>query len=292
MAAASFIFKPPPPLPFLHSFSKSRPPALLTILSPLSTTSTSTTALLYGPSLRKGRRTATTPPQLPTVSADDQALVDRDAFARVFDVAALRVPAGRCSTLEARLRGHLLNWPRVRNIARVPGDDVDPPSFNRLLPLDGYGEGEGGDVSRSVDRRLYGSADGDGQRLSAVLYRDELAKTFDCRGYLKFRNLARISRPARKVKTKKKKEEGVAAAVKSGIDPRAAHRNDYAVVRVVDEVGDGGKDMAGLLGEGFRGDGWRGSTRLLLLDERYANKGVEDLPESIKVAAFNTRCCD
>jgi len=40
-----------------------------------------------------------------------------------------------------------------------------------------------------------------------------------------------------------------------------------------------------LLGDEFKGKTrkWRGSTRLLLLDERYAERDVEDLPEAIKV---------
>jgi tRNA (guanine37-N1)-methyltransferase len=50
----------------------------------------------------------------------------------VFDLAALRVPAAECSELERRLRGHLLNWPRIRNVARVDGDDMDPSVYKLL----------------------------------------------------------------------------------------------------------------------------------------------------------------
>ena len=48
-----------------------------------------------------------------------------------------------------------------------------------------------------------------------------------------------------------------------------------------EEEGSGG--LRNLLGEEFARKKWRGSTRLLLLDERYAGRGMEELPEAIKV---------
>lgn len=63
----------------------------------------------------------------------ERSSIDRDSFTRVFDLAALRVPAPKCSELERRLRGHLLNWPRIRNVARVTGDDMDPSIYKLLL---------------------------------------------------------------------------------------------------------------------------------------------------------------
>ncbi|KAK9209394.1 hypothetical protein WN944_001760 [Citrus x changshan-huyou] len=68
------------------------------------------------------------------------------------------------------------------------------------------------------------------------------------------RNLARISRPRRK--KRKEKKEG-----KEG----NGRKGDLYVVEVVEEER---KEMSGLLGDEFRGgEKWRGSTRLLLLDE-------------------------
>lgn len=55
------------------------------------------------------------------------------------------------------------------------------------------------------------------------------------------------------------------------------------VVEVVDDEEDEGEDFRGLLGDDFVRRRWRGSTRLLLLDERYAKKGIDELPEAIKV---------
>lgn len=50
----------------------------------------------------------------------------------------------------------------------------------------------------SLNRRIYGKAEGDGEILSPVLYRDTLAKTFDSQGFANFRNLAKLSRPKKK----------------------------------------------------------------------------------------------
>lgn len=205
----------------------------------------SISCLDYGPSLPK---TAVT---LPTDSPTG--LLDRDRFTRVYELSALRVRADKCATLETRLRGHLLNWPRIRNIARVPGDDVDP----QILKL----------LWREQDTDLK-------VPLCPVLYRDKLAREFNCRGFLKFRNLARISRPKKKNKENQSKEDGT----------EVRRKNSFATVEIVQEKDDG-DDLSGLLGEdGIGGGRWNGSTRLLLLDECYANKSVDKLPQTIKVA--------
>jgi tRNA (guanine37-N1)-methyltransferase len=229
-------------------------------------------ALSYGPSLHKG-----TKPQ-PEHQQQDQEdeVIDEQSFRRVFDLAALRVPAKDCFALERRLRGHLLNWPRIRNIARVPGDEVDPEVLDLLGP---QGQGLSTEEEEnivSLERRIYGKAEGDGDVLSPVLYREKLARTFNSRGYVRFRNLARISRPKRK---KKRKEEEESGGGNKGIG-----KNEIALVEVV-EGEEEGEDLKGLLGDEFKGKTrkWRGSTRLLLLDERYAERDVEDLPEAIKV---------
>lgn len=109
--------------------------------------------------------------------------------------------------------------------------------------------------------------------MNSVLYREELVKSFDARGFVKFRNLARISRPRRK--KRKVKNEG-----KEG----NGRKGELYVVEVVEEER---KEMSGLLGDEFRGgEKWRGSTRLLLLDEELVDKNVEEFPAAIKV------CCE
>ncbi|XP_073156347.1 tRNA (guanine(37)-N(1))-methyltransferase 1 isoform X2 [Henckelia pumila] len=224
----------------------------------------------YGPSLHKGL------PPFPLestkcISSDCETTdnsytsLDERWFTRIFDVSALRVPADLCYDLENRFRGHLLNWPRIKNIARVPGDEIDD-EIKRILPNSVGGAEEN---LAALNRRVYGKADGDGEPLNAVLYRDKLARTFNSRGYVNFRNLAKISRPK-----KKKKRDEVEKRVVKGVG-----KNDMVFIEVIEEDGE---DISRLLGDNIKRAKWRGSTRLLLLDEQYALKGVEELPESIK----------
>lgn len=168
------------------------------------------------------------------------------------------------------MRGHLLNWPRIRNIARVPGDDIDDELKEFL------GNNNPDDEALTVlERRIYGKAEGDGEKMCSVLYRDKLARTFNSTGYVKFQNLAKISRPKKTKKWKREEKEG------NGRERRGHGRSDMSTVEVVEE-GSGDEDFSGLLGDDFRRRKWSGSTRLVLLDERYASKGIEEMPEAIK----------
>lgn len=114
---------------------------------------------------------------------------------------------------------------------------------------------------------------------NSVLYRDQLAKSFNARGFVKFRNLARISRPKRRRKVKEKRREDREDDEKIG----GKEKEVYAV-EVVEEV-EGEDKMRKLLGdEEFRGgEKWRGSTRLLLLDEKLVELDIDDFPQAIKV---------
>ncbi|XP_020874669.1 tRNA (guanine(37)-N1)-methyltransferase 2 isoform X2 [Arabidopsis lyrata subsp. lyrata] len=258
----------------------------------------SSTTVPYGPSLLKGKKPLVDDLRLASIGRDRDAhrskigdldesietgvLLNEDEFTRVFEISAIRVPAKDCFALENRLRGHLLNWPRIRNIARVPGDEIEEDVV-KLLGRETEDEEEDSIVD-SVDRRIRGKAEGDGERLSSVLHRDKLARTFNSTGYLKFRNLAKISRPKRKRKTEK--------ATERKEKENGSRRNEMAVVEVVDARG-GAEDFEGLLGEGYGSRGrWRGSTRLLLLDEKYSGEQVEDLPEAIKVLFAEAKITD
>ncbi|CAL4932622.1 unnamed protein product [Urochloa decumbens] len=220
-------------------------------LKPLSSSS-SPSPPLHGPSLRGGRA----PPDNP------------DPFARAFDLAALRVPAAACAPLERRLRGHLLNWPRVRNVARLPNDQG-------LLALD---------LSLPSPPLRHPAGDepaGPTPAATAVARREKLAREFNARGYLRFPNLARLSRPspaARKRKERKGDDSGEEATLERV-------RDKAYVVEVVGEGTDDDDDeWKGLVGEeGFGRGVWRmGPTRLLLLDESYAESSVDELPEAVK----------
>ncbi|CAM0150074.1 unnamed protein product [Urochloa decumbens] len=218
-------------------------------LKPLSSSSPSPP--LHGPSLRRGRA----PPDNP------------DPFARAFDLAALRVPAAACAPLERRLRGHLLNWPRVRNVARLPNDqgllalDLSLPSPPPRHPA---GEEPAGPTPAAT----------------AVARREKLAREFNARGFLRFPNLARLSRPSPAArKRKERKGDG------SGEEATRERVGDKAyVVEVVGEGTDDDDEWKGLVGEeGFGRSVWRmGPTRLLLLDESYAESSVDELPEAVK----------
>ncbi|KAK7244421.1 hypothetical protein RIF29_39242 [Crotalaria pallida] len=282
MLANQLFLKPHLPFPKLLFPHTNKPFFSLTTFtkfpsSPHFSSSTTSTPLPYGPSLHKG----TPPPQPQFPEPQNDAVLNEESFTRVFDLSALRVPSSHCSALESRLRGHLLNWPRIRNIARVPGDDVDPSIAPLLGPTTDNEEQQNGLVS--LQRRIHGQAESDGDILSPVLYRDRLAKTFNTRGFVKFRNLAKISRPSR---SKKKEKEG--KGVGGGDKKKRVGKNGFATVEVVDDEDEDEEEEDGNLGnlvggeEGFGRKKWRGSTRLLLLDERYSRHGMEELPEAIK----------
>ncbi|XP_045801433.1 tRNA (guanine(37)-N1)-methyltransferase 1 isoform X1 [Trifolium pratense] len=232
---------------FSHTFNKP------------SITFSTTASFSYGPSLHK----STNPHHQ---NDDDVDILNEQTFTRVFNLAALRVPSAECSSLENRLRGHLLNWPRIRNIARVPGDEIDPS----IAPLLGQ------QIHAEDDNKGKSDENGDFLISSSVLYRDKLAKTFNTRGYVNFRNLAKISRPKR---NKKNEKEGEFVEVEGN---KRVGKNGYVEVEVVEEENGVDEGLRKLIGEEFVISKWRGSTRLLLLDERYKNCGVEELPEAIK----------
>lgn len=136
----------------------------------------------------------------------------------------------------------------------MPGDDVDTQFITLLQD----------NTKNETDEEL--------DLLNSVLYRDKLVKSFNVRGFVKFRNLAKISRPKRRKKKEKKGEE----------EKGNGRKKEFCVVEVVEKESE---EMKGLLGEEFRGgEKWKGATRLLLLDEELADKDVEEFPEAIKVS--------
>lgn len=249
---------------FSPKFSSSSPPKP-SILSLFSSNQTQTFS--YGPSLHKGK----IPPKAPLQTQiqithqseeeeEEENPIDEQKFTRIFHLAALRVPANDCFSLENRLRGHLLNWPRVKNVARVPGDEIEE---EMMTLFDKRKDGEENDEKE------------DGEFESLVLHREKLVKEFNYRGFVKFKNLAKISRPGKRKRKEKKGDE----------ERKGNERKEFCVVEVVEEEGEEGQEeMKGLLGEEFKGGRiWKGSTRLLLLDERYGDKGMDELPQAIKV---------
>ncbi|KAK4745825.1 hypothetical protein SAY87_012137 [Trapa incisa] len=284
MAAAKLFLRPycpSPPIPFHAKPFLSHPqlftPSFSSGARSVGVASCAQThaAVPYGPSLHKGAKLYPSGEEQRNSIKDEEEgrhLFNEQSFTRIFDISALRVPSKDCFALENRLRGHLLNWPRVHNIARIPGDDVDPD----ILKL--MGDPDNDDANfESLERRVYGKAEGDGEELGPILYRDKLVRTFNTRGFVNFRNLASITRP--KKRKKKKENDGNGAKQKDW----SVGRCEAAIVEVMEDEEGEGDNLRGLLGEGYKRSKWKGSTRLLLLDEQYANKGLEDLPEAIKV---------
>ncbi|WVZ13543.1 hypothetical protein V8G54_011109 [Vigna mungo] len=64
--------------------------------------------------------------------------------------------------------------------------------------------------------------------------------------------------------------------------PTVGH-NNFAVVEVFEEEEEDSVGLRKLLGEEFVSNNWRGSMRLLLLDECFAGCDVEELPDTINV---------
>ncbi|OMP04614.1 tRNA transferase Trm5/Tyw2 [Corchorus olitorius] len=239
------------------SSSSLRKPSILSFFS-----SIETQAFCYGPSLHKGKIPPETPFQTQNQSThqseEEDNFIDEHKFTRIFHLAALRVPSNVCFALENRLRGHLLNWPRIKNIARVPGDEIEE---EMMTLLDKRKEGEDD------------NAGSEGEYESLVLYREKLVKEFSYKGFAKFKNLAKMSRPGKK---KRKERKGDEKRDENG-------RKEFCVVEVMEDEEGVEDEMKGLLGEDFKGRGkWKGSTRLLLLDERHSDKGLEELPQAIK----------
>ncbi|OMO80445.1 hypothetical protein CCACVL1_12950 [Corchorus capsularis] len=117
------------------SSSSLRKPSVLSFFSSIET-QTKTQAFCYGPSLHKGKIPPETPFQTQNQSThqseEEDNLIDEHKFTRIFHLAALRIPSNVCFALENRLRGHLLNWPRIKNIARVPGDEIEEEMMTLL----------------------------------------------------------------------------------------------------------------------------------------------------------------
>ncbi|CAI9760462.1 unnamed protein product [Fraxinus pennsylvanica] len=137
----------------------------------------------------------------------------------------------------------LINWPRIKTIARVPGDEIDE-QWKTLLP-----KYDVGDTLVTLSRIIYRKSEGDGKLLNPVLFQDKLARTSNSRGCEKFRNLAKISRPK-----KKRKKLEVDSDNSDKREKRGVGRNEMGLLEVVTEEEDsGGDDLSSLLGEEFKG---------------------------------------
>ncbi|KAL2645459.1 hypothetical protein R1flu_013046 [Riccia fluitans] len=97
------------------------------------------------------------------------------SFVRVYYIPALRVPAKDSGTLAHGLEEHLLNWPRVSNIARVSGYDVAEDLQSLFLRMDEVGESSGRGI-RSAQKPFSTSSS-----LQALLQSQSRCQLVTCR---------------------------------------------------------------------------------------------------------------
>eukprot|EP00252_Welwitschia_mirabilis_P019171 TRINITY_DN4376_c0_g1_i2.p1 TRINITY_DN4376_c0_g1~~TRINITY_DN4376_c0_g1_i2.p1 ORF type:complete len:460 (+),score=83.21 TRINITY_DN4376_c0_g1_i2:582-1961(+) len=118
---------------------------------------------------------------------------------------------------------------------------------------------------------------------SSLLHRTRIIEKFDSRGFTKFRKLAQISRPKKDKELAKSRYAVKDSEIKNaGNSLERRRRRRDVLVEVVEENGED-DDLRGLLGEEFGIKNWRGPTRLLLLDQRYARKPISELPQAVQV---------
>ncbi|CAK9203054.1 unnamed protein product [Sphagnum troendelagicum] len=249
----------------------------------------------YGPSLERGQIPECKPkyPQQPlestclNLSAISQQVqeasattylkgadIDRESFTRVFTLAALRVPLAECETLVGKLKGHLLNWPRVKNVARVDGDNGDA-ELKKLL----WVENDCSTPESLIDSVRSAVFVDDSTIYSTAVSRKSVRKR-------KFPNLAklvggsskgpyRLSQPS----WKDNLQEGNLVRGSS----RKAWEEGAVSVEIVEDSGAENDEE----GDAER---WREPTRLLLLDEKYLDKPNEELPQSVQVVLGKRQC--
>ncbi|CAK9863736.1 unnamed protein product [Sphagnum jensenii] len=200
--------------------------------------------------------------------------IDRESFTRVFTLAALRVPLAECETLVGMLKGHLLNWPRVKNVARVDGDNGDA-ELKKLL----WVENDCSTPESLIDSVRSAVFVDDSTIYSTAVSQKSVRKR-------KFPNLAklvfgsskgpyRLSQPS----WKDNLQEGNLVRGSS----RKAWEEGAVSVEIVEDSGAENDEE----GDAER---WREPTRLLLLDEKYLDKPNEELPQSVQVVLGKRQC--
>ncbi|KAH8940825.1 hypothetical protein BDL97_14G004800 [Sphagnum fallax] len=200
--------------------------------------------------------------------------IDRESFTRVFTLAALRVPLAECETLVGMLKGHLLNWPRVKNVARVDGDNGDA-ELKKLL----WVENDCSTPESLIDSVRSAVFVDDSTIYSTAVSRKSVRKR-------KFPNLAKLvggssKGPYRSSQPswKDNLQEGNLVRGSS----RKAWEEGAVSVEIVEDSGAENDEE----GDAER---WREPTRLLLLDEKYLDKPNEELPQSVQVVLGKRQC--
>ncbi|KAJ7562997.1 hypothetical protein O6H91_03G092200 [Diphasiastrum complanatum] len=209
---------------------------------------------------------------------------DREQFTRSYNIAALRVAADECWDLMQRIKGHLLNWPRLKNVARVPGDDVE----EQMQDLFWNTEEKIPDLVQSVREAVYGDGS-PSEEVDALTQHSEAVSKFRTKGRLAYPALEGLSRL-------KRHERNFFRASKKiklhGKERRLGYSEgkDEIKLATVEVLQDNVPMPVDLEPASLESEkkAWRGPTRLVLLDVRHAGKNIDELPMAVQVALLGS----
>ncbi|CAM6124338.1 unnamed protein product [Calypogeia fissa] len=173
--------------------------------------------------------------------------IDKRSFIRIYYISALRVPAVDCWDLLFELREHLLHWPRVNNIGRVPGDDVDEDMATIFV--------------ETVERRKTVARDD----IRAAVYMDSETEL-----------------PGKKMAGKANRK---GSGQQENVNRELATQLELVEAEDEHEHETNTDNNSPVSGVPFLNSSkkWSGPTRLLLLDEKYAGKTISELPPALQV---------
>ena len=173
--------------------------------------------------------------------------IDKESFIRIYSISALRVPVSECWDLALKLREHLLNWPRISNVGRVLGDDIDEDLASVFA--------ETSEEKQSVKRH----------DVRAAVYADG-------EKWMSKKKLA-VCNNSRKESSNQEALSNRNAAFRLDLEEEEEPIQGY------EHEGNVSSNISHLNWS----KKWTGPTRLLLLDEKYAGKEVWELPPSLQV---------
>eukprot|EP00250_Pteridium_aquilinum_P017252 c23531_g1_i1 orf=775-2925(-) len=186
-------------------------------------------------------------------------------YARVYNLVALRVSLTECTSLAYRLKGHLLNWPRINNIARIEGDDMDWDT--KSLLSDGK-EGRAEGIEDSLLRAVYGTTAPRGRLTKRLSSAEKLSSH-------RFRFLKCLSQPGYKATKELQGRRGARTM-------KRIHKK-YYTVELRDCQDQRLSSDTSIESPGFSVKKWMGPSRLLLLDTKYSGQPASKLPMAVQV---------
>ncbi|XP_024397999.1 tRNA (guanine(37)-N(1))-methyltransferase 1 isoform X2 [Physcomitrium patens] len=191
--------------------------------------------------------------------------LDRESFTRVFEVAAVRVPADWCGVFVPSLQGHLLNWPRVKNVPRVEGDDGDAALKSLLWK----------------DEQALQTTQGLVESVISAVYPEE--PDLDGEQADKIKNKRRLP-------SLRKLTRGVDSALVQSIKSPKRGLSEQPLVRGREEGAVSVKIVGECQNSQNHDNEPRDAWRLLLLDERYNDTPNDELPQAVQAVLAHPGC--